>query len=386
MGRLSRASTHNRLLLWLLLVAPSAALAQAPAAPQKIPQLTHSATALAVEGERSATGRSSAAANPLMAVVDALQKCDQQRRARNIRNACEPVKIDEENIASASELREEALRTPAAFSLFELSGRRSTVYLYGSVHLMKKNMYPLHGSIMRRFRSADNLVVEINTAALRTRQVQDEFIRRGTLPDGVQLSDELTEPTMQQVQRVLAARGYGIQAFQHMRPWFFEQTFIAQEMLVYGYDPSAGIDTYFIQQAEESGKPIMELETLEQQLDMLSTASATEQDLSLRHTFELLAQASVQTELNRLVIDWLRGDVERMYRFMSEPVKEYPQLDNYIKRLLDDRNVNMAKKIRRWLRGKGSYFVVVGAGHLGGPNGLLALLQKKGFQADQVMR
>ncbi len=368
-------------------LAPPGSLAQQPAvAPHKTPPVTHSAAALAVDGERSATGQSSAAANPLMAVVDAIRKCERQRAAKKIARACEPVRVDQENIASAAELRDTARQQQGALSLFEFNGRRSKVYLFGSVHLMKKNMYPLHSAIIERFENADKLVVEINTDAIPVQQLQEEFTRRGTLPDGRSLADELSPATLQQVRQVLAARGYGIQAFQNMQPWFFEQTFVAQEMLVYGYDPTAGIDSYLIQQANEAGKPVLELETLAQQLDMLSQASATEQDLSLRHTFELLAQDSVQAELNRLVVDWLRGDVDRMYRYMTEPVKEFPELNPYIKRLLDDRNAQMAKKIRRWLRGKGRYFVVVGAGHLGGPKGLVKRLEKKGYKAKQVQR
>ncbi|MGI9286789.1 MAG: TraB/GumN family protein [Pseudomonadales bacterium] len=374
-------------LLCSLSLAAQSTLAQQPAAvPQKTPPVTHSAAALAVDGEKIATGQSSAAANPLMAVVDAIQKCEQQRVAKKIVAACEPVRVDKENIASAAELRDKAQQQPAALSLFELKGRRSKVYLFGSVHLMKKNMYPLHSAIIERFEGADNLVVEINTDAIPAQQLQEEFTRRGTLPAGSSLSERLSPTTLSQVKQVLAARGYGIQAFQHMQPWFFEQTFVAQEMLVYGYDPGAGIDSYLIKLAKESGKPVLELETLEQQLDMLSTASATEQDLSMRHTFELLAEESVQSDLNRLVVDWLRGDVDRMYRYMSEPVKDFPELNTYITRLLDDRNAQMAKKIRRWLRGKGSYFVVVGAGHLGGPKGLVKLLEKKGFKIEQIQR
>ncbi len=373
------------LCLCLLIALPSLAQ-QSAAVPEKLPPVTHSAAAIAVEGELSVSGQSTAAANPLMAVVDAIRKCELQRVAKKIAKACEPVRVDQENITSAAELRDQAQQQAGALSLFELRGRRSKVYLFGSVHLMKKNMYPLHKEVMRRFEAADNLVVEVNTDAVPISQLQEEFSRRGSLPTGSSLSAELTPPTVAQIQQVLAARGYGIQAFQHMRPWFFEQTFVAQEMLVYGYDPSAGVDSYLMQQAKQSGKPVLELETLEQQLDLLSTASAEEQDLSLRHTFKLLGEKSVQAELNRLVVDWLRGDVDRMYRYMSEPVEEYPQLNSFITRLLDDRNVQMAQQIRGWLKGKGSYFVVVGAGHLGGPNGLVKLLEQKGFKAKQISR
>lgn len=373
--------------LCLALLTPLPSMAQVPAiASPKAPSATHSAAAIAVEGDRSVTGHANAAANPLMAVVNALQQCEKRRVEKKIARACEPVRVNEENIASAAELREQAQQQRGALSLFELQGRRSKVYLFGSVHLMKKNMYPLHRAVMQRFEAADNLVVEINTEAIPGRQLQQEFMQRGALPEGSILTDELSPPTLLQVQKVLATRGYGIQAFQHMRPWFFEQSFVAQELLVYGYDPAAGVDSHLMQQAKQSGKPILALETLEQQLDLLSTASAREQDLSLRYTFELLEQESVQKELNRLVVDWLRGDVDRMYRYMSEPLQEYPELKTYITRLLDDRNAQMAKKIRRWLRGKGSYFVVVGAGHLGGPNGLVKLLEKKGFKAKQISR
>ncbi len=374
-------------LLCLSLLEPLSALAQEPTDSSQKPQpVSHSAAAIATEGGQSATGQSKAAANPLMAVMDAIQKCEQQRRITKITKACEPVRVDQENIASAAELREQAQQQAGALSLFELKGRRSKVYLFGSVHLMKKNMYPLHKQVMQRFEAADHLVLEINTDAVPAQQLQAEFTRRGILPAGSSLSDELAPQTVKQVQQVLAARGYGIEAFQHMRPWFFEQTFVAQELLVYGYDPAAGVDSYLMQQAKQSGKPILALETLEQQLDLLSNTSSKEQDLSLRYTFELLAERSAQSELNRLVVDWLRGDVDRMYRYMSEPVKEYPELNGYITRLLDDRNIHMAEQVYRWLRGKGSYFVVVGAGHLGGPNGLVKLLEKKGFKAKQISR
>ncbi|MGI9295442.1 MAG: hypothetical protein ACR2PS_15800, partial [Pseudomonadales bacterium] len=107
-----------RSLLCVLVLAPLASLAQQPAAPpQKTPPVTHSAAALAVDGELSATGQSSAAANPLMAVVDAIQKCERQRVAKKIARACEPVRVDQENIASAAELRDKAQQQPGALSL-----------------------------------------------------------------------------------------------------------------------------------------------------------------------------------------------------------------------------------------------------------------------------
>ncbi len=384
--RLVAKGGHLLLCFVLLASLPVLAQQQPAAAPQKNPPVTHSAAAIAVDGEQSVTGQSEAAANPLMAVMTAIQRCEQQRAEKKIARACEPVRVDKESIASAAELREQAQQQAGALSLFELKGRRSKVYLFGAVHLMKKNMYPLNKKVMQRFKAADSLVVEINTDAMPARQLQEELSRRGLLPIGSSLTEQLAPQTVTQVQQVLAARGYGIEAFQHMRPWFFEQTFVAQELLVYGYDPAAGVDSYLLQQARQRGKPILALETLEQQLDLLSNASTEEQDLSLRHTFKLLGENSVQKELNRLVVDWLRGDVDRMYRYMSEPVEEYPELNNYITRLLDDRNVHMAKKIRGWLRGKGSYFVVVGAGHLGGPGGLVKLLEKEGFKAKQISR
>ena len=89
----------------------------------------------------------------------------------------------------------------------------------------------------------------------------------------------------------------------------------------------------------------LQLESLEQQLELLSSASTEHQEFSLRYTLEALQERTVQQQLNELVIDWMQGDVDALYEYMMQPLEDYPQLAPYLTAMFDDRNRAMSQKI-----------------------------------------
>lgn len=323
------------------------------------------------------------------AYSEAISECEAKLKPLLAKRRCEPVWVDGEPILTAASLRKQArdeVEDAERLSLFRVSSPRGVLFLYGSVHLMKKNAYPLHPAVMAAFASSDNLVLEVNLGAIDPGKIQHAFAEKGFYDDGRQLADDLDVETFQLASEVLATRGVGIENYVQMRPWLFEQTIIMQEMSLFGFDSAAGIDTHFEQQATALGKPILQLETLQQQLDLLSSSSLEQQLFSLKYSLGSLEQRSVQQELNALVVDWMQGDVDGLYDYMMQPVKKFPRLAPFMKAMFDDRNRAMSDKISEWLERGGSYFVVMGAGHLGGPNGVVNLLQKKGYALEQQLR
>lgn len=322
------------------------------------------------------------------ALQQALAECEAERQAAMQDRYCEPVSVDGEPVVTAAQLRAEARAGEAPkLSLFRYNTQRGTVYLYGSVHLMKRNAFPLHSKIMAAFAASDTLVLEVNLDDLDPMMIQSAFLDRGRYaPDEAQLNAKLSEETLSMAKSVLQKRGLSMAGMNSFRPWFFELTLLTQEMQLYGFDSNAGIDTFFDQKARAAKKTILQLETFDQQLKLMSGASEQEQEVSLRHTLESLQAGTLQTELNALVVDWMEGDIHGLFNAMSEPMKKYPELQKFMIQMFDDRNVDMAAKISDWIVSGGDYFVVVGAGHLGGPNGIVNLLQEMGQQGEQVTR
>ncbi|MFK7730625.1 MAG: TraB/GumN family protein [Pseudomonadales bacterium] len=343
----------------------------------------------------SATGNSDAAVieheeistrNTQTAFTAAMQACENERMQAQLGRNCEPVSVDGENIATATALRRRSIEETSEpkLSLFHHVSNKGSVYIYGSVHLMKKNAYPLNPKIIAAFAASDNLVLEVNINAIPPETLQQEFRQRGIYSDGSTLNTTLSADTLASAQAVLQTRGLNLDNYQSLKPWLFEQTIINQEMLLYGFDPESGIDSYFDQRARAQGKSILQLETLEQQLSLLSGTPLPVQEASLRYTLDALKARVVQQQLNDLVVDWMQGDVDELYDYMMEPLQEYPELEPFLAALFDDRNESMSRKIGRWMDEGGDYFVIVGAGHLGGANGVVNLLRSRGYKLQQL--
>lgn len=333
--------------------------------------------------------------NSMVALDAALHECEKKRITANLTVACEPVQLNGESVTTAKELRERAgassrATTDAKLSLFEVSrhnnGNEQPLYLLGSVHLMKKNVYPLHPAIIERFNASNNLVLEVNMGNVDPHYLQQQFLKHGLLKQHETLAQYLSRDSLMMLDQVLKSRGVQATSLSHMRPWFLEQTLISQEMMLYGFDPQAGVDSYFENLARKEGKHILQLESLDQQLALLSDSTNAEQEQSLRHTLKSFQENKVQQELNSLVVSWLRGDVDRLYSLMIEVLESYPQLAPFISRIFDKRNIAMSRKIETWLKADDSFFVIVGAGHLGGEFGLISLLEKQGYTVKQVER
>ncbi|MEM8498776.1 MAG: TraB/GumN family protein [Pseudomonadota bacterium] len=322
----------------------------------------------------------------LTAFTAAMKACENERMRAELRRNCEPVWVDGEDIATASKLRRRAREETSSpkLSLFHHVSDKGSVYLYGSVHLMKKNAYPLNPKILAAFAASDNLVLEVDINAIPAETLQREFRQRGMYADSSTLAQTLSADTLASARSVLQSRGLTLDNYQSLKPWLFEQTLINQEMLLYGFDPESGIDSYFDQKARAQGKTILQLETLEQQLTLLSETALPIQEASLRYTLEALKERVVQQQLNDLVVDWMQGDVDELYDYMMEPLQDYPELAPFLAALFDERNEAMSQKIERWMDEGGDYFVVVGAGHLGGANGVVNLLRSRGYTLQQL--
>ena len=260
--------------------------------------------------------------------------------------------------------------------LWEVPGERNTVYLLGSIHMMRAEDYPLDQCVERAYQKADQLVVELNILAIDPLVMFQKMQQLGLLFEGTVLDDQLSRETARQLSQV---KNLPV-GYQRMRPWYLALTLVMQKLATLGYRTDLGVDHYLINKAQGI-KPIISLESLDQQLAVLAGDSAEQQDLSLRLALEQLPK--IADDINEMSLAWHQGDAEAIYRLMERPKQQYPALAAPFERQVIERNHGMADKVVAMLKEDDDYLVVVGGGHLGGEQGMISLLEKQGFILTQ---
>jgi len=273
----------------------------------------------------------------------------------------------------------EALSQEGKSFLWKAQSKASTVYLLGSIHFLKKENYPLSQKIENAFEKSDVLVVEANVQDQSKMNTQ-AILEKALYPANESIADHLSPETYEFLKREAARLGLPLELINRQRPWFLSITLDAMELMKRGYDPSYGIDNYFLSKAT-GRKKILELEGLDEQLSLLSNLSDKDQELLLALSLRDLQNAD--QEANKLVQAWKTGDTTGMEAVVTKSLKEDPKLVPIYEKLIYERNGRIVSKIEDYLKGNGTYFVVVGAGHLIGERGIVNSLEKKGFRVEQ---
>ncbi len=263
--------------------------------------------------------------------------------------------------------------------LWRVRSGTATVYLLGSIHVLKKDSYPLSSRIEAAFDSSSVLAVEADINDLNKIDIK-KMLEGAVYPGDDTLEKHLSAGTYELLKKESSAAGIPMELLEKQRPWFTALTLMSFSLLKSGFDPAYGVDLHFLKEAEGK-KRIVELESLEYQMGLFSGLSDRDQEYFLLSTIKELH--TLDSDAGRLVGAWKSGDVKTVESIMAEAEGEKGMSPVYEK-ILYDRNRNMAAKIAELLDGEETAFVVVGAGHLVGERGLVSVLRNKGYQVDQM--
>ncbi len=264
--------------------------------------------------------------------------------------------------------------------LWRATTNSATVYILGSVHFMKKDAYPLAGVIEDAFETCETLAVEADITNVAPGTLQ--ALRQAAFyAPGDSLVSHISAQTYSYVIEQAATLGLPAGAVNRQRPWFLGITVSSLELMRLGYDPNYGIDKYFLTRASGK-KKIVELESLQYQINLLSGLPDGEQESFLLYTVKDLKSTGEQVDA--LMAAWGRGDGGTIASILTKSLENDDRLKAVYKKIMTDRNRNMTRKIAVHLRSGGRVFVVVGAGHLVGDEGIVELLKKEGFRVDQL--
>jgi uncharacterized protein len=270
-------------------------------------------------------------------------------------------------------------KIPANPALWTVHGPKGTAYLFGSIHALPPEVDWHTKEIDAAMAKADVLVFELAMDEGFKERVQAYVRERGTLAPGQHLRDLLTPDTRKELDADIADLGISPEAIDHMRPWLAALTIDVADMQRHGYSSKSGIETQLEASDRKDTRPQIGLETVEQQLNFLAPADLKTELQSFEATLKTEGHASGE-EIGPLLDAWIHGDVKQLDRLMSRDLAQLPKAR---KLLIDDRNRAWAGKIAAFLNTTDkTYFITVGAAHLGGVNGVPNLLRKKGFRVD----
>jgi uncharacterized protein len=267
------------------------------------------------------------------------------------------------------------LDAQAQSPVWALKGAHNTVYLAGSVHLLKKDDAALPPAFERAYASAKSLVMEVDIDELDSPAAQALVVQKGMFGDGSTLRDSIGEARYGRVAAEAARLGLPLEALQQLEPWAVALALTQLEYVLLGFDPDAGVEKQLARRAHADGKQIQGLETVEQQIGILASLSKDDQAAFLEQTVTEMRDADRDTK--DILRAWRSGNGAKLAALMSEEFRTFPSL---YRALITDRNRRWLPQIERLLKAEQNYLVVVGALHLVGDGGLLQLARAEGFE------
>jgi uncharacterized protein YbaP (TraB family) len=265
----------------------------------------------------------------------------------------------------------------AAPPVWRLKGRRAEIVLFGSVHLLSPGLAWRTPALAADLAKAKTVWFEIPVDAATRGRAAQAAVAASRLPGGGSLSALLSSEGRARLERVSAALGVPARAFDGYRPWFAEVSLTLLQLQAKGADQSSGVEEVLSRSAP-AGARRQAFETPEEQVRLLADTPLADQVASLE---ESLRQIEEEPDgFAALEKAWVDGDLAWLDREAVEPMrKAAPKL---YERLVTARNRRWADRIERLLAGSESAFIVVGVGHLVGPEGVPALLRRRGVTVE----
>ncbi len=272
-----------------------------------------------------------------------------------------------------------ALTSPELHSLWRAQGQSNVVYLLGSIHLLRQTDYPLPTVMDNAFSNSQVAVFETDIDKLENPMEGFRIIGKSKLPEGQTLKKVLPAKVYASFSNHLQSVGLPMMMMDTIRPGMAVAMPESVELVKLGADPSLGPDDHYFNLAKQTNRKTVALETVDFQIDLVLDLVGDDEELMVEKTLEQIDDE--KKDYDDMVSAWKNGDSAAMEKMLNEMREDAPQV---FKKTVSDRTASWVPKVDELLHGSQNAIVIVGAGHLVGPDGLVELLKKKGVKVTQM--
>ncbi len=282
------------------------------------------------------------------------------------------------NLALAADVHQVSPNAKTPKILWKVQSPQNSIYLAGSIHVLQAHHYPLQRVFDDAFNESSRVIFEVDLDELSSPLAQMHMVKKGLYLNGKTLANVLSPESYAIAKGNLMTLGLDIKDFHRMKPWMTATAVMAMELQKLGFESAYGVDRHFFEKAQATGKAIQGLETVEFQLDLFAKLSPSMQEQFLLQTLEELK--SLDAQVSDMVKAWKKGNVQELEVLLAG-MDEYPELNQAI---VINRNHDWLPHIEQALQEKDPVFIVVGALHLLGKEGLVSILKNKGYLVRQL--
>lgn len=272
-----------------------------------------------------------------------------------------------------------AARADYPVSMWQVAGQTNRIFLLGSIHLLRAADHPIPPVIDAAYDDAEVLLMEMDlddTDPMEAHQIVAEL---GLIQDKTTLSELMGPAAWSKAEALSTQLEIPLSMLSSSEPWL--AAIVVEQMMLtrMGFDPAYGIESRMAEKARKDNKEILGLETVRQQLEYLDHMSLDSQrDLLLQ---SLEDSVDLENIMDQLIAAWRHGDTAFLEQNMLGEIRQHAEL---YKTIVVDRNRRWVARLEDLLRDEDDYLVIVGALHLIGDDGLPALLEKDGFEVEQM--
>ena len=267
----------------------------------------------------------------------------------------------------------------AESAVWKVHHGNQTIYIGGTVHLLRPSDFPLPEEFEQAYNASDRLIFETDIAALNTPAVQSRIITLMMAEPGKSLDRLLTPQTLAKLSDAAAKRGLDINQIKQFKAGMVVTTLQITEMMRLGMTLE-GVDSYFSQRAARDHRPTGQLETIDAQIAYLANMGKGNEDEFIRRSLDELD--NIETLYQQIIASWKEGNLQQLDALVVRDMRTvFPEV---YRQLLVKRNNDWLPNIEALFDEPGTEYVLVGAAHLVGEDGLLQQLQKKGYKTTQI--
>lgn len=267
----------------------------------------------------------------------------------------------------------------AESSVWKAQKGKSILYLGGTCHALRETDFPLPPEFDKAYQASDTVVFETDIGKFQDPSTQLSLLSKAYYTDGTSLDQHLSAKTYSELSAYCEANGIPLEPLRQLKPSMLMVTLTAMELLKMGVTQQ-GVDLYFYNRAHEDKKSIKGLETVDEQINYIASMSEGNEDQFV--SYSIKEMKDIKEMFETLAAAWRKGDTERLNQLMVSDLKSHqPKL---YKKLITDRNKIWMPEIDGYRKTSQTEFILVGVGHLVGPDGIIESLKKKGYKVEKL--